>query len=325
MDVSNYSKKVIEKLTSDWSSKKMISGEEILTFSNIKQLNLMIIQNILINWKIQLRNLKSPYFNFKNNEVQQAYVAFGNILSRHISISKNDFVDLAERSCEQTLLLINSPYEYFNELILREELKGLTLSDFQEACKYIKINHQVVEELIIELNKKDLSDVYGKNAVLDQVFENMKTLPESTEKYISQFNEIIPREESKKPEHPEVFAQTVEEEVSISKTTILTSTEEKVTLNDRFQQPQKESLADIHQKKKIVNLKTSLSLNQKFMFIQHLFEGKSSEFEQVLDQIDQFSTLSEAKSYLSNQFQWDIESEEAQEFFELIDKKFTQK
>lgn len=69
-----------------------------------------------------------------------------------------------------------------------------------------------------------------------------------------------------------------------------------------------------------------LTLNQRFMFVNELFEGNQNLFLSAVEQIDKMDNYQEASSHIKKSFadkyNWDMETEEVQEFMELVEKRF---
>lgn len=87
-------------------------------------------------------------------------------------------------------------------------------------------------------------------------------------------------------------------------------------------QPGKGStLAENFQKRK--KIKDSLTINQKFMFTKILFNGDFELFSAAVERLDELDNLNQAKNYLSNNYgEWNPESEEYQEFMEIVERRF---
>src|SRR5690606_36201311 len=67
------------------------------------------------------------------------------------------------------------------------------------------------------------------------------------------------------------------------------------SLNDKFSSPQEIStLGKKLQKSPIKDLKSALSINQRFVFISELFNGDAVIFEQLIERIISFNSLIEA-------------------------------
>ena len=88
------------------------------------------------------------------------------------------------------------------------------------------------------------------------------------------------------------------------------------------QQPGKGStLAETFQTRK--KIKDSLTINQKFMFTKILFNGDFELFSEAVERLDELDTIVQAKNYLSNNYgEWNPESEEYQEFMEMVERRF---
>lgn len=77
--------------------------------------------------------------------------------------------------------------------------------------------------------------------------------------------------------------------------------------------------------KKIFDLKSVIGINEKFQFINELFDGNMKEYAVALDQINNFSTLGEAINYLANLkevYKWSPENPIALNFVELVQRRF---
>ena len=95
------------------------------------------------------------------------------------------------------------------------------------------------------------------------------------------------------------------------------------TLNDKLVQQSRPTLADIHQNQKIASIKSHITLNQKFMFINELFNGDASSFDKMVDFLDTCGSKSHALNYIRDNYpQWDIDNESTLEFMEVIHKKY---
>lgn len=101
---------------------------------------------------------------------------------------------------------------------------------------------------------------------------------------------------------------------------------EKETLNDRFRSNTADTLAEKHRKQRVDNLRSAISLNQRFLFVKGLFRGDSTAFHQALNDLEQCADFPSAVQMLQNKYGttygWSRESEEYQDFIDLIERKF---
>ena len=81
------------------------------------------------------------------------------------------------------------------------------------------------------------------------------------------------------------------------------------TLNDNLLKQQKEKiLAEELQLKHIASLKSAIGINDKFLFINELFEGNMREYDIAITQLDNFHSLNDALGYINQmneKFEWD--------------------
>ena len=99
-----------------------------------------------------------------------------------------------------------------------------------------------------------------------------------------------------------------------------------VVLNDTLKKNQ-ENLADSFQQAKIEDIRSAISLNQKFLFTNRLFNGDSFAFNDAITKIESCKDFNEA-TYVINQeysgkYNWDFESDEVNNFIQIIQRKFS--
>jgi len=310
-------------VNSFFSKKNTITGSEILHLSAIKQVNLFVVRDLLSAWKKESEKLKSPYFDYEANEVNEALIAFQNTLSNHILIDRIHFLPLLTRAVNQTIYLILDPYDFYSDTLDKREGGSINTADLKDDIKYIKINRGPLEKLAARLEEKGLESISGNEAfaILDRILEEVNFSPEEIEPHIQLFNQAVPLRVEDFYEVKPVTQQT-----PVSKTVTLPSSEAQRSVSVPSIQIQKETrhtLADDLAKKKIMLLKSSLTINQKFMFTKILFHGDFEIFSDAIDKLDRFDNLDQAIRYIEDAYpDWDKESEEYLEFIEIVEKRF---
>ena len=86
-----------------------------------------------------------------------------------------------------------------------------------------------------------------------------------------------------------------------------------------------ESIGEVIQSKNIVNLKLAIGINEKFFFLNELFEGNMKEYNETIDALDQKDTYKEAMEYLVlllEKKSWDVESEAYIQLKGFLERKF---
>lgn len=107
-----------------------------------------------------------------------------------------------------------------------------------------------------------------------------------------------------------------------------------LSLNDKFQaatnlndvSKASETLHDQQSKSKIEGISSVISLNQKFLFINRLFGSNFDAYQHAIDELELCKDFFEAKELMLKKyvtkFNWDITSNEAEEFFEILKRRF---
>lgn len=322
--VDDYSDDYASKVTASFFAKKdRITGPEILALSSIHQINLFVLRELLQAWKHEGQKLRSPFFDYSAPEVVEAMRNFQNTLSKNISISREHFQPLLKKAVSQTLYLIIDPYDFFSDTLDRHGSTHVRTEDLRNDIKYVKINRPPLERLVARLEEKKLDLISGKEAfgLLDQILEEVNFTPEEVDDYLAKFSEIVPiklenlYERKPTPPSPPPAPIRKEEPVVVVKKPLETvakpeAKEQKAIVADGFQ--------------KIGRIKDGLTINQKFMFTKILFNGDFEIFSAAIDKLDRFDNLKQAMNYLEQSYpEWDKESEEYEEFIELVQKRFS--
>ena len=86
------------------------------------------------------------------------------------------------------------------------------------------------------------------------------------------------------------------------------------------------TLGDSLQKVATGSLSKSISLNQKFRFINQLFNGSADAYNEAVAELDQMTNYGQALDLISyryaNQFMWNMESDEVTELVEILKRRF---
>ncbi len=86
------------------------------------------------------------------------------------------------------------------------------------------------------------------------------------------------------------------------------------------------SVAEAFHRSPIESIAKSISLNQKFRFINQLFNGQTSAYEQAINELDKVGNYGQALDLISyryaSQFMWDMSSDEVGELVEILKRRF---
>jgi hypothetical protein len=97
------------------------------------------------------------------------------------------------------------------------------------------------------------------------------------------------------------------------------------TLADRLREGSDKRLADKLQENKIVDLRNTIGINDKFLFINELFEGNMRIYDDAIQNLNAAMTSAQADLLMLDlkiAFNWDSESPTVKKFVELVRRKF---
>ena len=75
------------------------------------------------------------------------------------------------------------------------------------------------------------------------------------------------------------------------------------------------------QTKPITNIQNAIGLNDKFLFINELFNGDADNYNSTIETLNNATHFNEAYNFLVEKFQWDMDSELVQKILDLIRRK----
>ncbi|GHS91300.1 hypothetical protein FACS1894174_06660 [Bacteroidia bacterium] len=82
-------------------------------------------------------------------------------------------------------------------------------------------------------------------------------------------------------------------------------------------------LNDILSKQLATDLRKVISLNDRFRFQKDLFNGNAKLMDDILDQLNGFTSLNDVLIFLNNNFSWNWEEEPASDFRIILEKRFS--
>lgn len=333
-----YTRKVVNSF---FGMEESINGKQILSLTNLQQVNLLIIKNLFEKWNKETSKFRSPYFNYDSEEVQKALENFMNVLSNNINIKKSHFEPLLKKSVTDTILLVFAPYVFYSKEINHPERSRISINNLQDMRRYIKVNSILLDHLIARFKQDAIEEVFNDEGVsiLNDIMEEVDLPKVDWDEYLHRFSEIHPLslnmifQDAEDDNTDEDFDRPlVKNEVKPH----LDKTKGSKIINEQFYREQKTlheqlahqpvpTIAELHQLK-IDSLKKHITLNQKFMFVKELFAGDHDTYNRALEELEQCGSWEDAQAILHNnyigKYNWDMEGEEVSEFMEILTKKF---
>ena len=306
-----------------------LQGNDLKRLCSPEQINYNLLKAIFLQWEAEINKLQNPYFNHSAPAVKNALKTYMEVLSRHIHLDKGSLRPLLQQAVEETIYQVFNPLYFFENFLWPTEINSLNLKELTKLRRFIRINQAFIKELVKRWEQEGLNEI-----TFQEYREGLKKLSlewseswESTEDYEMSFSKVVAlRTQS-------IWKKSVnapsEEKTEVTKNVNQQFAREIVSLNDTLQKDQ-QTLADQLNKEaeNINNLKQSLNINQKFRFVNEIYDGDTIEFDKILDQIDSCKDYQEAILALETNTKFstkrNMENEAVKELIDLISKRFSE-
>jgi hypothetical protein len=234
-------------------------------------------------------------------------------------ILQNRFVldELAQKLATSQTLYANEAILWANEVLKQKGSENATetiekLNEIFPISEGLKIKNEIFVPKIGE--KKEAT-----RSFFDKVADD----------YTEPIAAVSPRSSVFEPT-PEKVQETVLPEIvvpNIQQNIRLNKQHEKVvatTLNDK-------NLAtggvnDYHRLSRVESMRSAISINQRYLFINNLFGGNVEAFSHAIDEIDALKSFADARELILKKYVprylWDVTSAEAEEFFDILKRRF---
>jgi len=353
--LENYSHSLSEKFCADYfGTKKYMTGQEIIQLTPSQQVNLLIIKSLFSAWQDELEKLKSnPYFDYRDIAVDNSLKEFMNILSRAIKVERLHFEPLMREAVEDAILLAIDPVTFYIHLI--EESKG-DRNYFKDTKKYIKWHTSLMTTLIDKVSMGASSSEL--KMALRAKYEQEKNSLDHYESLLEPLHKVQKIDYSQLIDNSGTTDQEETKQAPPLSTTELSSTpprdEVKEEKTNPIQVPAEAPASPQHKpaasgkaidpalawakfeseeysivKGSIGELSESVGINQRFMFTRELFQGNSDLMKHALKSIDKCDSFVEAVELINQRYvgelDWDKNSDEVNEFLQLVFRKFEHK
>ncbi|MCU0429434.1 MAG: hypothetical protein MUF42_05630 [Cytophagaceae bacterium] len=353
--IESYSQAFAEKVCADFyqGDRGTITGQDILKLTNSEQVNYFVLKNLFERWKEEASRLRSPYFDFEQDEVRDALSVFMNKLSKHIQVRKEFFKPLLVKAVADSLAYINHPHDF-----LKVEFCGkpiVSAQEVREKEKYFRHNKFLVQAFSKKIQLSGKAGVAQQEALtfLTEAFKNYEMSLEPVQKQLEAFQKILklpfaetsiesedliekkvpvslePSKENfpsmdKKNTNP--LLEPFKEENSHETLNDLFAKGKQLTLNEILVQKEQETLLTKSRKSKIHELRASIPINLRYIFINELFKGSQDDYLLAVSQIDRSESYESALNIIAQvyakKYDWDPEKSEVREFYELVERRF---
>jgi TolA-binding protein len=214
---------------------------------------------------------------------------------------------------EQVDELLNTAEEQFGEA--HEEIK-----------QQIREQHEIIEEQNEEQEEEielDEEHIEPEPAKIEK--DELKVSPKQSIKEVKEVAEVMPEEQTEaKTEVPEQTKSTEKEpelEFEVKKEEEPIGEED--PKSEAVSEPQ--SIGDHLQKKPIKNLKSAIGINDKFQFINELFDGRMKAYNEAIDALEHASNADEAMKLFQKfaaEREWDAENPAYEQLLHYVERRF---
>ena len=370
-----------------------IDGPGILKFTPVRQLNLLVMRQLLGQWQAETARLRSPYFDFEAAPVQTALTQFMNVLSRHIRLGRAAFEPLLAQAATDTLGLAADPQGSFQRLLLGttetptlESLRdGLRYLDFDKAfyqgfLDSLSANNALTRDFLIHRFELYYAANYRAHQPMQRLVEELSALlplttadlledgpvstlnaqPADAKPAVEVLAEPVARPLVTQPVPMPAPAAVMIAPVATTQPASATpmaappvapsspaparplpdTGPTNVPLHEKLKasQPAAPALADTLRATaapallaeragpKVETLREAISINQRFSFINELFNGENMDYHAAIQHLDSLPTAEQACSYvaadLGSRYDWSRKEEHVNKLLKLIERKF---
>ena len=203
--------------------------------------------------------------------------------------------------------------------ILKSNKSGFSQLDIDLAREKVRKLYDIllgIEPTETKVTKQIWTDKEEEQVPLEVVEDNIEIEPEP----IPEEKEILVPGEEEVQESPK-------EEESVSSLDLFSGPDkgENVTVKDKISEKQQsESVADKVDKTKTTSLKLAIGINDKFFFINELFEGNMKEYNEAIEKLDSFENIDVTNNFLNlltDKYNWNKDSDAYEQLLGFIHKK----
>jgi len=170
------------------------SGKDLLEITPVKQVNMFLIRSLYDKWKEDMAKLKSPYFDFENNEVQNQLRDFMNVLSQHISVGRVPLQALLTEALEQTILFASDTLTFFRLEVEKVARPIVQMAHIESLKKYIVVNKMVLDAVIEEVSSRRMTEIYAGEIIryFHQAINDRSHQLFELKEFVELMNPIVP-------------------------------------------------------------------------------------------------------------------------------------
>ena len=336
-----------------------LDGAAVLQFTPVRQLNLLVLRQLLGQWQAEAAGLRSPYFDFEAAPVRAALAQFMNVLSRHISLDRQALEPLLARATADTLGLVADPSGSFQRLLLGSE-EAPSLAAMRDNLRYFDVDKAFYQAFVESLSANDDLSRDGLNQRFGLHHAAHYRAHQPMQRLVAEFSALLPLTTADLLEDGPVSASAAaaaelaapsmaapapvapppRPQPTPAFAAAPAAEPVGLPLHEKLRagQPAAAPLADTLRASagpvslaertgpKVETLREAISINQRFSFINELFGGENMDYHAAIQHLDAQPTADQARAYvtddLSRRYDWGRKEEHVNKLLKLIERKF---
>lgn len=337
-----------------------LDGPALLRFTPVRQLNLLVLRQLLTQWQAEAARLRSPYFDFNAAPVQASLAQLMNTLSRHIRLDRAALEPLLAQAIAGALGLATAPATAAQHLLFSgpEPIAPATIRD---NLRYIELDKEFYQGFIDNLpattegfsaeflgHRFELYHAanYRAHDAVQRFVETLSALlPLTTADLLEDgpvatppapvavAQPVAPVPVAPEPVAAPPVAQPPAEHVAPPPAPnvplyakLKASQGDAPPLAETLRAHAAPTRSAEHAAPKVETLRAAISINQRFSFINELFNGENMEYHAAVQHLDALPTAEQARAYLTNElaqrYDWTRKEEHVGKLLKLIERKF---
>lgn len=213
---------------------------------------------------------------------------------------------------EKATLTEEAPIEEVTQSIEQEE------EYIEEKASIITeetIEEAIEEETIVAMNEEVIK------SPITQAEEPVNTTDLDTEPF-EQITEPVIEETQNNQDSMVISSPNKTTNATANGKTLVESLQGGQSRNDALTAQGFPSLSSQMAQSPIGDIKRAINLNDRFRFQKELFDNDGSLYNKTVDTINALNNIEEAQTYITTRFAWDFDEDIAQEFIQLVQRRF---
>jgi hypothetical protein len=285
--VEAYAASYAAKLCSEYFPKAYrLSGEDIVSACEVRQVNMLVVKDIFLDWKLQAEKLKNSYFDYSHPQVKKILDQLTSELSKHILMPVELYELYLAKAVKETLNYCLDPDSYLFELMeMFADEQAIDIQEVLDVFKYLSIHPALHQAIVSDIELcgtmifvRDLIDIIQLRTSEQELLQDCSEILDGFKSYLDfDLNSWwIKQAESDQYHSENEFAKDEEFEPLFSDD------------DQTFEEVLQQELQPIE--------------SQSNEFLSVLFGGNQADFDEAMNRVSTASSYSEAISYLRNTF-----------------------